>query len=102
MATAASHFTANVYGKVSQDPPYIGTNSANALGTFDAWSSALTASFPAAGVSIHQVTPGQQVGNTSNYIYSVIEINATGLNVHGDKYASNQSVATLASLLEIS
>ncbi len=94
---AAAHFTANVYGKVNAAPPYQGTNSQNAFGgAFVAFDSPSTFSFPTTGTVFYPVSPGQQVGNTSNYIYSVIELQATGLNVHGDCYASNQSVATLA------
>ncbi len=93
---AAAHLTTNIYGKVFGQPPYIGTNSNNAFTEFTQFSSPLSMSFPTTGTVFHPVTPGQQVGNTSNYIYSVIEVQATGLNVEGDKYASNQSVATLA------
>ena len=93
---AAAHVTVNVYGQVFGKPPYIGTNDENAFANFVVWDSPTSMSFPTTGTIFHPVTPGQQVGNTSNYIYSVIEVQATGLNVEGNKYASNQSVATLA------
>jgi hypothetical protein len=95
---AASHVTSGIYGKVFGQPPYIGTTSNDAFTRFVEWDSPLQMSFPAQGTVFHQVTPGQRVGNTSNYIYSVIEFSPTGLtpNGNGDKYASNQSVATLA------
>lgn len=93
---AAAHVTSGIYGTVLGRPPYIGTNDENAFPTFNQWDSPLQMSFPTTGTVFHQVTPGQQVGNSSNYIYSVIEVVAGGNNVHGEKYASNQSVATLA------
>src|SRR5687768_1843123 len=93
---AAAHVTAGIYGKVLGAPPYIGTNDADAFATFNKWDTPLSMSFPTTGTVFHQVTPGQQVGNSSNYIYSVIEVVAGGNNVSGEKYASNMSVATLA------
>ena len=93
---AAAHVTTNVYGQVFGKPPYIGTTDDNAFARFVEWDSPTSMSFPTTGTIFHPVTPGQQVGNTSNYIYSVIEVQASGLNVDGIKYASNQSVATLA------
>jgi hypothetical protein len=85
---AAAHVTSGIYGQVFGKPPYIGTNSTDAFARLVEWDSPVQMSFP--------TTPGQQVGNTSNYIYSVIEVQSTGLNVDGPKYASNQSVSTLA------
>lgn len=93
---AAAHVTAGIYGQVFGQPPYIGTNSQDAFSRLVQWDSPLQMSLPTTGTVFHQVTPGQQVGNSSNYIYSVIEVQATGLNVEGNKYASNIPIATLA------
>lgn len=93
---AAAHVSVNVYGQVWGKPPYQGDNSTDAFTRFVQWDQPTSMSFPTAGTIIHPVFPGQRVGNTSNYIYSVIEVQPTGLNVEGDKFASNQSVATLA------
>jgi hypothetical protein len=97
---AAAQFTANVYGRVFGQPPYQGTTDDNAFANLVAWDSATTMSFPTGGTVLHPVTPGQQVGNSSNYIYSVIEVVPGGLTTtpQSTKYASNQSVATLAAL----
>ncbi len=89
---AAAHVTVNVYGTVQGGPPYDGTQLTNPI----FWETPVAMSFPTTGTVFHPVTPGAQVGNTSNYIYSLIEVQASGLNVHGTKYASNQSIATLA------
>lgn len=93
---AAAHVSVNVYGQVFGQPPFQGSNSSDAFDNFVVWDSPTVMSFPTTGTVFHPVSPGQQVGNTSNYIYSVVEVQPTGLNVHGNKYASNQSVTTLA------
>lgn len=95
---AAAHVTANVYGQVYGQPPYQGTTQNNAFANFVVWDSPTSMSFPTTGTIFHPVTPGQQVGLTSNYIYSVIEVIPSGLvpGGEGNKYATNQSVATLA------
>lgn len=92
----AQIFAANVYGLVQGGPPYgEGIGSPSRLIEFN---SPLSMNFPSNGVVLHPVDPGIRVGNSSNYIYGVIEVPATGLKVHSDKYASNQSPATLATL----
>lgn len=93
---AASHVTAGIYGTVAGAPPYVGTDSQNAFSTFYPWESPVQMSFPTASTIFHPVSPGQQVG--SNYIYSVIEVQASGSSPQkqSQKYASNMSVATLA------
>lgn len=102
MATASARVTANVYGQVFGQPPFQGSNSQDAFSRLVVWDSPTSMSFPTTGTIFHPVSPGQQVGNTGNYIYSVIEVQPTGLNVEGDKFASNQSVATLATGSQIS
>jgi hypothetical protein len=49
--------------------------------------------FPAQNIIIHPVTSGFKVGNT--YVYGVIEVPASGLNAHSDKYATDTAGATL-------
>jgi len=94
----AVHVTAGIYGQVWGQPPYIGTTSQDAFTNFTAWSAIQSISLPTTGTIFHPVSPGQQVGNsTTNYIYSVIEVQPTGLNQQSTKYACGSSVATLAS-----
>ena len=93
---AAAHVTTNIYGQVFGRPPYQGSTDDDAFSRLVVWDSPTSMSFPTTGTIFHPVTPGQQVGNTSNYIYSVIEVQQSGLTVDSVKYASNQSVATLA------
>ena len=91
---AAAHVSTNVYGFVEGAPPF-GTGLASPTRTVF-YETPIVMSFPTTGTIFHPVSPGVQVGATSNYIYSIVEVQPTGLNVHGMKYASNQSVATLA------
>lgn len=95
---AAAHVTAGIYGQVLGAPPYIGSVDNDAFSEFKVWASPVQMSFPTTGTIFHPVSPGQQVGNTSNYIYSVIEVQATGASPQPQswKYASNMSVGTLA------
>lgn len=92
---AASHFTAGIYGTVAGQAPY--TNSADPWANFSQWTTPVQMSFPTAGTVFHEVTPGQRVGQTSNYIYSVIEVLPTGLTTtpQDKKYATNVLIATL-------
>jgi hypothetical protein len=91
---AAAHVTAGIYGTFAGQPPFGATLGSPATISF--WGTPVQMSLPTTGTVFHQVNPGIQVGNTSNYIYSVIEVQATGLNVNSTKYASNVALATLA------
>jgi hypothetical protein len=94
---AAAHVTVNVYGTVAGQPPFQTVRQINLQVSFPIfWATPGAMSFPTTGTVFHPVNPGVQVGNTSNYIYSIVEVQPTGLNVNSAKYASNQSVATLA------
>lgn len=99
MATISARVTANVYGTVQGQPPFGAALSSPDRSIF--WATPVAMNFPTTGTVFHPVSPGVQVAGTSNYIYSVIEVQPTGLNVHGVKYASNQSVATLATNSQI-
>ena len=91
---AAAHVSAGVYGTIAGAPPYTSGEFTN----FNTWETPVQMSFPTTGTIFHQVTPGVRVGNTSNYIYSVIEVQATGASPQPQsyKYATNVLTATLA------
>jgi hypothetical protein len=96
---AAAHVTVNVYGQAWGKAPYgtgIEKGGLDSPDRITFWATPVALSFPTTGTVFYPVSPGIQVGTTSNYIYSIVEVQPTGLNVHGDKYVSNQSVATLA------
>lgn len=90
----AQSFSVRVYGEVQGADPYTSSFTRS-----DAYSSALVNNFPAQNVLIHPVSPGQQIG--SAYVYSIIEVPPTGLNIHSRKYAVQESVATLATLRNV-
>ncbi len=92
---AAAHVTAGIYGTIAGQPPYTG---ANPFANFNQFATPVQMSFPTGSTIFHQVTPGQQVGNSSNYIYAVIEVTQDGFVTQPRtmKYATNVSVATLA------
>jgi hypothetical protein len=94
MATISARVAANVYGMAEGSPPF-GTGLPSPTRLIN-WDTPVSMNFPTATTLFHPVSPGIQVGSTSNYIYSIIEVPATGLNVHSQKYTSNQSPATLA------
>lgn len=96
----AVRVTAVVYGTVAGQPPYQGSNSGDAFANLNAWDSPAAMSFPAGtGVVFHPVSPGQRVGISSNYIYSVIEVPSTSSTPTAEsaKYGSGKTVTTLAS-----
>lgn len=93
----AVHVTAGIYGTIAGQPPY--TRGTDPWANFNQWKSPAQMSFPTTGTVFHEVNPGQQVGSTSNYIYSVIEVVQSGLQPPSEstKYATNILIATLAS-----
>ncbi len=95
--SAAAHVTAGVYGTFAGQPPY--TNNPSTISNFNQWDNPAQMSFPTTGTVFHEVSPGYRVGNSSNYIYSVIEVLPTGLATPSQdaKYASNVAIATLIS-----
>lgn len=89
-------FNARVYGTINGSPPYTDANGQTAFSRTNAWNYAPVMSFPAGtGVQISPLPNGTLVGGA--YVYSVIQVAPTGLNVHGEQYVSDSSAATLAS-----
>lgn len=89
----AEQLQAGIYGTFQGSPPF-GTGLGDPARTLF-WDTPIQMGFPTHSVVIHQVNPGVRVAQTSNYIYSVIEVPASGLNVHSTKYVSNTTAATL-------
>lgn len=88
---AAAHVTTWIYGMVQGAPPYRGSNPFARQITFP---QQVSMSFPTTGTVFHPCSQGVRFGN--NYVYSIVEVQATGLNQPSTKYASSDSVATLA------
>lgn len=95
---AAAHFSARIYGYVEGQPPFQNSDGTQAAITrFVDWPTSQIANLPTTGVNFWPLPAGYRVGNGA-YIYSIIEIQPTGLNVHGFKYGTDLSVASLATL----
>lgn len=93
---AASHFTARVYGFIEGAPPYV-QNGVTAFSRAVAYNPAPLMSLPTAGTNFIGLPNGYQMGSTNgSYVYSVIQVAPSGLNVHGVQYVTDQSVSTLA------
>jgi len=93
---AAAHFSARIYGEVEGSVPFQDANGATSFSRVKTWPTATVASLPTTGTQFYTLPNGALVGNS--YVYSVIEVQPTGLNVHSTKYVSDQSAAALATL----
>ncbi len=94
---AAAHFSTLVYGIIEGQVPYQDATGATAFSRVKDFPSPQALSFPTTGTVFTTLPNGFRMQNGA-YVYSVIEVQATGLNVHGDKYVAKDSVATLATL----
>lgn len=95
---AAAHFSAGIYGEVEGNPPFQDANGASSFSRTKPWPTPGIVSLPTTGTQFYPLPNGVQLTTGGFYVYSVIEIQPTGLNTHGTKYVSNASVATLATL----
>jgi len=93
MAISAG-FNARVYGRIQGTPPFTGTDGTTSFDQTFPFNSAPLMNLPSDGVLITPLPNGTLVGNT--YVYSVISLPPSGLNVHGLQYASDSQAATLA------
>jgi hypothetical protein len=92
----AQRFSARVYGHVEGQAPFQNESGQTSFSRFKDIPSPQIVSFPAgSGAVIHALPNGYQAGNGS-YVYSVIEVTQSGLNVHSQKFASDSSAAALA------
>lgn len=93
---AAAHFSTRIYGEVEGQPPFQNASGAAAFSRTKDWPASGIVSLPTTGTTFFPLANGVQVGGA--YVYSVIELAPTGLNVHGTKYVTDTSVASLATL----
>jgi len=93
---AAAHFSTRVYGEVFGNPPFQNSSGAAAFTNTKPWPASGIVSFPTTGTTFFPLANGIVVGG--GYVYSVIEVAPSGLNVHSTKYVTDSSVATLATL----
>lgn len=92
---AAAHFSTRIYGEVQGQPPFQNGSGAASFSLIKDWPTSGIVSFPTTGTSFFPLSNGVKMANGA-YVYSVIEVQASGLNVHSTKYVTDTSVATLA------
>ena len=93
---AAAHFSTRVYGTIQGSPPYTDGAGATSFVRSVDFDYAGVVSFPTTGTAFFPLPNGVRVGGA--YVYSVIQVAPSGLNVHGLQYVTDSSVATLATL----
>jgi hypothetical protein len=95
---AAAHVSVSLYGIVEGNAPFQDATGATAFSRLKEFPKPGVASLPTTGTVFHPLQNGYPVTtlNGNFYVYSVIEVQPTGLNTHGVKYVSDMSVATLA------
>lgn len=91
---AAAHFSTRIYGRIEGSPPFTDDDGATAFSRAIPFNSDGIVSLPTDGTAFWPLPNGFLMGNF--YVYSVIVMPPTGLNVHGDKFVTDTSVATLA------
>lgn len=93
----AIHTSANIYGELEGTWPYI--NSRNS--TIDPsriidYGQPILGSFPNQTVEFLTIVGGLQMPVSGAYVYSIINVPPSGLNVHGQQLVTDQTVAQLA------
>jgi hypothetical protein len=93
---AAAHFTTRVYGMVQGNPPFADADGVTAFSRTIDFSFAGNVSFPTTGTAFFPLPNGVKVGGA--FVYSVIQVAPSGLNIHPTQFVTDSSVATLATL----
>lgn len=90
-------FSTRVYGEVQGSPPFADGNGATAFSRVIPYSTAQIQNLPSDGVNVVSLPNGFQMP-AGSYVYSVVQLPPTGLNVHGTQLVTDSSAATLATL----
>lgn len=90
---ANNHFNAWVYGEVQGNDPGAGTTNAYSRVIDYSASQQGIKGFPSQGVVFHPLSPVVSVGGID--CAGIVEVLPTGLNIHGRKYCTDSTVATL-------
>ena len=93
---AAAMFSTRIYGEIEGNLPFQDATGATAFTRVKPWPHPAIMAIPTEGTTIAPLTNGVLVSNF--YVYSVITMPPTGLNVHGTKLVSDTSAASLATL----
>lgn len=89
------HVTTRIYGQVFGTPPFQNAAGAAALTNTKPFPVAPNASIALAGVNLWPLANGVQMGPNNFYVYSILELPASGLNQPTVKLATDKSVTTL-------
>lgn len=92
---ASSGFSTRIYGEIHGNPPYSNSAGATSFDRVIAYNPSGIQSLPSNAVNIVPLPNGYQMPNGA-YVYSVIQLPPSGLNIHGTQLVTDSSVATLA------
>lgn len=91
------HVLARIYGEVLSNPPFENAAGTAVLTATKPYPVAPNTYTPTNSLTIWPLANGVQMGPNGYYVYSIMEVPASGLNTHSTKYATDKSAATLAS-----
>lgn len=89
----SGHVTTRVYGQIFGTPPFQNASGQAAFDNSKPYPAPPLTSVNIQGANIWPLANGVTVGNS--YVYAVIELPPTGLNVNGVKLATSDSATTL-------
>jgi len=92
----AAQVTTRVYGMIQGNPPFADANGQTAFSREIDFSFAGRVSFPTTGTAFFPLPNGVKIGGA--FVYSVIQVAPSGLNIHPTQFVTDSSVATLATL----
>jgi hypothetical protein len=93
----AQGFSVNVYGTVNEQPPYAADATTGNLPSIQDWNSSSRGNVPTTDINMWGISPGAVIAG-GVFCYGVIELPASGLNVHSVKYLVRETPAQLATL----
>lgn len=89
-----NHVSTRIYGLITGQPPFQNQAGQASVSSFKSYPTAPLTSIPTTGVTFWPLANGLQT-NGGYYVYSIIELPPTGLNVQGVKLATDLSVTAL-------
>lgn len=91
-------FSVRVYGNVKAEPPFVADVNGNLANANNFTGNQIQiVNFPTNDIALWPIQPGAKMA-AGVFCYGVIEVPATGLNVHSTKFVVKETLATLATL----